>query len=102
MNGIHRILHPTDFTTPSEAALRIAYSVARDYKAELVIFHVWEPMLWMESETYPPISPLTLEESLAKLAGSVAEGVLRRVKCPVLTVRDIPPNENTAMSSMAV
>lgn len=42
---IHTILVPTDFTRHSEAALRVARGLARDYGAKLVIVHVIEPEL---------------------------------------------------------
>ena len=40
MLPIRTILHATDFSTPSEFAFGMACSLARDYKARLVIVHV--------------------------------------------------------------
>jgi len=40
MFSIHTILHPTDFSAPSEPALRLAGTLASDYGAHLVILHV--------------------------------------------------------------
>jgi nucleotide-binding universal stress UspA family protein len=37
---IRTVLHPTDFSAPSEAALEIACSIARGHAARLVILHV--------------------------------------------------------------
>jgi len=39
MLPIHTILHPTDFSEPSEYALRFAAGLARDYGARLVVLH---------------------------------------------------------------
>lgn len=40
MLQINSILHPTDYSEPSQYALRMAASLARDYKARLVLLHV--------------------------------------------------------------
>lgn len=40
MLSIKTILHPTDFSAPSEYAFRLATSLASDYQAQLVIIHV--------------------------------------------------------------
>jgi len=40
MLAIKSILHPTDFSEPSECAFRLACSLASDYQAQLVIVHV--------------------------------------------------------------
>jgi len=40
MLPIHTILHPTDFSEPSEFAFRLACSLARDYRAKLIVLHV--------------------------------------------------------------
>jgi universal stress protein A len=40
MMPIRTVLHPTDFSAPSEAALELACSLARGYGARLVILHV--------------------------------------------------------------
>lgn len=37
------ILHPTDFSENSQAAFHLACSLARDYRAKLVILHVASP-----------------------------------------------------------
>jgi nucleotide-binding universal stress UspA family protein len=58
-----RILWPTDFSRLAKAALPHAERLAASSGAELVVLHV--------------------------LMGSVAENVVRRAPCPVLTVR--PP-----------
>ena len=40
MLSIKTILHPTDFSEPSEYAFHLACSLASDYQAQLVIMHV--------------------------------------------------------------
>lgn len=40
MLPIRTILFPTDFSPTSNAAFRIARSIARDYNAKLIVFHV--------------------------------------------------------------
>jgi nucleotide-binding universal stress UspA family protein len=46
MIPIKTILHPTDFSKPSEHALRFACALARDYQARLVLLHVVEPPVY--------------------------------------------------------
>ncbi len=46
MLPIKTILHPTDFSKPSESALRLAFALARDYEARLVLLHVVEPPVY--------------------------------------------------------
>lgn len=46
MLPIKTILHPTDFSAPSDSALRLACSLARDYGARLVLLHVVEPPVY--------------------------------------------------------
>jgi len=40
MAPLHTILHPTDFSERSQAALHLACALARDYGARLVVLHV--------------------------------------------------------------
>jgi nucleotide-binding universal stress UspA family protein len=40
---IQTILYPTDFSECSQKALQVAFSLARDYKARLVVLHVATP-----------------------------------------------------------
>jgi nucleotide-binding universal stress UspA family protein len=145
--AIKIILHPTDFSEPSDFAFRQAYSRARDYGARLVVLHVAKPFVAVAGERVmmlPPATDLeplrdplqqlrpqdpktTVEHRLAQgdtaaeilqtaqdtncdvivmgthgrtgldrlLMGSVAEQVVRRATCPVLTVKtplcQVPP-----------
>ncbi len=42
MSPIRAILHPTDFSGPSDLAFRMACALARDFGARLVVLHVVE------------------------------------------------------------
>jgi nucleotide-binding universal stress UspA family protein len=151
MVTIQTILHPTDFSPCSDLALQLAGSLARDYRARLVVLHVGRPPLrnlggptpvpplpveweWAELEqqlwrrTVPGLSPgpefrLVFAEPAGEailrfaeeihcdlivlgthgrtglrrlLMGSVAEQVVRRAPCPVLSIRCAPPAEGPA------
>src|SRR5262245_21835070 len=43
MFAFKTILHPTDFSAPSEYAFRLAASLARDHGARLIVLHVEAP-----------------------------------------------------------
>lgn len=43
MPDIHTILHPTDLSDTSEAAFRLACSLARDYGSDLLVLNVYPP-----------------------------------------------------------
>lgn len=133
------ILHPTDFSKPSEFAFRVASSLARDYNARLILLHVIPPpMMMYAGEMVPAEGWPSTEEAKEKLRrmegdthhvrvestvlegdavdailraakethsdaivmgthgrralnrllmGSVAEQIVRKATCPVLTVR---------------
>jgi nucleotide-binding universal stress UspA family protein len=139
MLQIRTILHPTDFSEPSQAAWELACALARDYNARLLVVHVYAPPpvyapdgiamplpqeepaalqarlaalrpaderipcehRLLEGEPAEKILELAQQEhadlivmgthgttGLARLlVGSVAESVLRKAPCPVLTVR---------------
>jgi nucleotide-binding universal stress UspA family protein len=139
MLPVATILHPTDFSEPSEFAFRLACALARDYDARLVLVNITPPpMVIYAGGPVPPDSGPNLEEvrqklhqlegqagdvrveslamegdpvdmivraaeethsdlvvmgthgrtALARLLlGSVAEAVLRKAPCPVLTVK---------------
>jgi nucleotide-binding universal stress UspA family protein len=141
------ILHPTDFSEPSQRALQLACSLARDQGARLVLVHVaarpaavyGEAILIPEPEDYlkplkrqldqlpVPDSTVAVERRLEEgdavpdilrvaqetgadlivmgthgrtglgrlLMGSVAEQVVRKAPCPVLTVKTPLPDAGT-------
>jgi len=47
MIKLDRILMPTDFSTPSENAMRYAVSFAEEYDAELIVLHVISKSLYL-------------------------------------------------------
>lgn len=97
MLPIKTILHPTDFSGPSEYAFQLACSLARDYGAKLVVLHVDMPpvtmgevITYMEPENYkeklwaefhrleasePGIRDLRVETKLVE--GNPAKEILR-------------------------
>lgn len=147
MLTIRRVLHPTDFSQASEAALRLAAALARDHAAQLILLHAIEPPAVGSSGAVPapppapPPSVAEVQQQLAALAatlqgvatecrveegpaadailaaaretgcdvivmgthgrtglarllvGSVAEQVVRKAPCPVLTVKAPPPGQ---------
>jgi nucleotide-binding universal stress UspA family protein len=149
MLSIRQILHPTDFSGPSDYAFRLACALARDYGAALIVLHVHhEPVaVFAEGgfvpprpeddavlrsqleeircddptvvvshrlvEGNPPEEILRSADELGAdlivmgthgrrglqrlLMGSVAEEVVRKATCPVLTVRMPFPREREAL-----
>ncbi len=140
MLPIKTILHPTDFSEPSDHAFRLACSLARDYGARLIVAHVVPIPVYGTPEMGPMVpAPGLVEEEMRQaleavrpsdpaiavehrlclgnaageivalarqlkanlivmgtqgrsgvgrwLLGSVAEAVLRRAPCPVLTLK---------------
>jgi nucleotide-binding universal stress UspA family protein len=63
---IQTVLHPTDFSDCSEAATRIARSLARDHGARLIILHVL-PYDVILSETSIPVDPEPYRAALEEL-----------------------------------
>jgi nucleotide-binding universal stress UspA family protein len=73
MAAIRTILHPTDFSESSEAALELARTLARDYEARLVILHAYPPPL-TGAEAVDRRRPDGIEEDLlAKLQDLVPD-----------------------------
>lgn len=141
MFTIRRILHPTDFSDHSSAALRLAFALAEPSGARLIVLHAIAPSGFdlsraiEEASLKLPVDRPALEEQLRQLGmandavpieprlvegepvaeilreaglegcdlivmgtrgrsevshapvGSVAEAIVRRAPCPVLTVR---------------
>lgn len=67
MLSFHTILHPTDFSEPSEHALSLAAALARDHGARLVLLHVVPPpaVLGGDALVLPP--PDTHDEEKRRL-----------------------------------
>ncbi|MCI0463484.1 MAG: universal stress protein [Gemmataceae bacterium] len=142
MLQLKAILHPTDFSPPSDYAFRLAGSLARDHAARLIVLHVvltlgpelishgeavsqlqpdsyrhqlWEDLRRVQlPDPVVPVEHLLAEGDPAAeivraaqntgaelivmathgrtglqrlLMGSVAEQVMRKASCPVLTVK---------------
>jgi nucleotide-binding universal stress UspA family protein len=64
MLPIKTILHPTDFSKPSECALRFACALARDYEARLLLLHVVEPPVYYGELGMTVPLPADFHESL--------------------------------------
>jgi nucleotide-binding universal stress UspA family protein len=138
MLRIRTIIHPTDFSEPSQYALRLACSLASDAGARLLLLHVVPTSLAAEKrgfgeelgeelnrmkmpKTHLPVErrleegdPVTRILGIAEeescdlivmgthgrtglgriLMGSVAEQVMRKATCPVLTVK-MPEGERS-------
>jgi nucleotide-binding universal stress UspA family protein len=136
MLGIRTILHATDFSEPSNSALRLACALARDQGARLIVLHVVPTSLAAEKRGFGddladelnrlaiPDQQIRAERRLEEgdpvaqilrvagetgcdlivmgthgrtglgrlLMGSVAEQVVRKALCPVLTVK-MPQHE---------
>jgi nucleotide-binding universal stress UspA family protein len=154
MLPIRTILHPTDFSTSSDYAFRLACSLARDYGSRLIVLHVATPPVVAFGEGVLPVQPEgyrdELREWLHRLAaqgptarvehhlvegdaaaeiihlagetkcdlivmgthgrtglgrllmGSVAEQVIRKAPCPVLTVKSARHPESPSEEAVAV
>ena len=95
MLPLRLVLHPTDFSPHSGAAARLAFALARDYGARVLVLHVLEPivvggaegiaipdpgayeaeMRARLAEVRPPGTKVLVEHRL--LLGSVAKEILR-------------------------
>jgi len=63
MLPIKTILHPTDFSRPSEYAFQVACALARDYGAKLVVLHVDLPPVTI-GEVISSLDPEEYKEKL--------------------------------------
>jgi nucleotide-binding universal stress UspA family protein len=69
MFPIRTILHPTDFTEHSNNAFQIACALARDYKAKLVLLHVFRMLgvSLVEGGVFPVYMDTPRDKLLKKL-----------------------------------
>lgn len=150
MLSFHTVLHPTDFSTGSAAAFRLAVELARTTGGRMILLHVQPIPVVVYGAGVLPIAPgesvAAVRRQLAELAaqapdlhietrlvegepaqsilaaarethsdvivmgthgrtglgrmlmGSVAEAVVRRAECPVLTVK-LPVTEAVPVQS---
>ena len=66
-DGIRVILHPTDFSASSQAALNVARSLARDLGTRLVVLHVTPPAVLVDGSIAAGIDPSTCRTALEDL-----------------------------------
>lgn len=149
--NIQTILVPTDFSLPSQQAMSVATSLARERRAKIVVVHVMvPPPVYGEGQLAYSFEDVGTEEARQELSkvvpcdatvpcdhklmrgdpaaqilhaaneisadlivmgthgrtwlghllmGSVAEGVVRRATCPVLTVKQ-PPEASSPLGAM--
>jgi nucleotide-binding universal stress UspA family protein len=154
MSPIRTILHPTDFSEPSQNAFRFACALARDYNASLILMHVSGPPVvigegivvpefntYLEQQLYQRLCAIRPDEPKVRVAyrmsegdpaaeilrairetgsdlvvmgthgrtwigrlvmGSVAQEVVRKAPCPVLTVKTPLPAAEAAVASTPV
>lgn len=75
MLPIRTVLHPTDFSDASEHGRRMAYGLARDYGARLVLLHAVEPSVLTHevgNAFVPPVEVVSLARE--RIAELVEEG----------------------------
>ena len=65
--GVRVILHPTDFSASSQAALEVARLLARDHGARLVILHVTPPAILVDGTMAAEVDPSTFRTALEDL-----------------------------------
>lgn len=84
MFSITTILHPTDFSEHSDEAFRLAYSLARERNARLVVLHVMEPSptVYAEGAWVPAVTSVETAHAQLQSIGALAAGVTmeRRLK----------------------
>ena len=90
MKRIRRILHPTDFSGASRAALDRALALSRDSSAELVILHVLAPVVPMMGEGYvPPQTYEAIDAAAHKGAQRKLDALLARARKARVRVRGV-------------
>lgn len=78
MSRIRRILHPTDFSPASQAALARALELCRASRAQLLIVHVFSPVIPVAGEAYYAL-PQAYERMLADIRADGQRGLDRVV-----------------------
>ena len=72
-----RVLHPSDFSTASQAAFKKAVELAKASRAELTIVHILNPVVSVYGDGY--ISPKVYEELVASSRAWANKQLTRRV-----------------------
>lgn len=73
MKPFQKILVPVDFSACSAEGVRTAADLAQRYGAELVLVHVFEPILYTTPDGYPFLVPGQLESLLAEYATALGK-----------------------------
>jgi nucleotide-binding universal stress UspA family protein len=81
MRTIRLILYATDFSDASERALDEAVGLAQQFKAELRIVHVIEPVHYVTGEEFAAAELYTkLEEATERSAATSMQGLLGKIE----------------------
>jgi nucleotide-binding universal stress UspA family protein len=65
--AVQTILHPTDFSRASEAALQVARSLARDHGARLIVLHVVPLDVYLDGKMAVEIDTRDYQDSLNRI-----------------------------------
>jgi len=72
MLSIQSILHPTDFSEQAMAAFEAAVSLARDYKARLILLHIIPPPTFVDGASLVTFDPAMYQDQLREDLAQVA------------------------------
>ncbi|MBI4523088.1 MAG: universal stress protein [Deltaproteobacteria bacterium] len=91
MSQFRRILHPTDFSRASKAALARAVDLALDHKAELLLLHVLVPAApYIGEDSYvAPALYTELEATARRDAEKAMAAVLRKLKASKINAKSL-------------
>jgi nucleotide-binding universal stress UspA family protein len=85
--SIRTILCAVDFSTYSEAALAQAGELAAALKAQLIVAHIVEPVLYPAAYGLPPVAPVTFEQGARGSAQKALEPMLAQLAARGVTAR---------------
>jgi universal stress protein A len=77
-----KILCPVDFSEVSNAALRLAASVAKDCEAGLVLIHVVEPIVAPADFTFGPMTSGEVEDRLVERSSTAVAELAKTLNLP--------------------
>ncbi|HWP59301.1 MAG TPA: universal stress protein [Candidatus Acidoferrales bacterium] len=88
---VRRVLHATDFSRASQRAFAQAVEMARQNKAELLLFHVLTPLAnYLVASNYEdPALYARLEESSRRDAESALTALAKKAQSARVKVRDV-------------
>jgi len=87
MSNVTRILVPTDFSEPADAALDYAVDLSKTFGAQISLVHVFDEITGatLSFDQYMPLSAETRDEILKAVRGRLAERVERSGRPDVTT-----------------